>query len=180
MILAFDTYYFDNKARTICISFNSWTDKNPLNIYSEITEGISKYEPGSFYKRELPCILSLLNKINLNEPELIIVDSYVLLDDSGKLGLGGHLFEKLNKNIPIIGVAKSGFHSNKVNSKALVRGNSKKPVYISALGIELSKAFDLIQSMHGKYRIPTLLKILDTKTKEKVDNNGLMLTSKKS
>ena len=105
--------------------------------------------------------------INIKKIDFIIVDSFVLLNDNGKLGLGGHLFEKLNKQIPIIGVAKSGFHSNNLNTKELLRGNSKKPLYISAIGIDLNLAYESIKSMHGNYRMPTLLQILDTKTKEK-------------
>ncbi|HIP47769.1 MAG TPA: endonuclease V [Lutibacter sp.] len=171
MIIAFDTYYFDNKAKTIGVSFNSWDDENHQEIYSEIIEGIAEYEPGSFYKRELPCIISILKNINLDEIDIIIVDSYVILDDNGKLGLGGHLFEKLNKQIPIIGVAKTGYHSNKLNTKPLLRGESKKPLYISAIGIELNLAYENIKSMHGKYRMPTLLQLMDSKTKEKVGNN---------
>lgn len=166
MILAFDTYYFKNKAKTVCISFNCWTDNEPINIYDEITENIAHYEPGAFFKRELPCILSLLEKIDIRKIELIIVDSFVLLDDNGKLGLGGHLYQKLNREIPVIGVAKSGFHSNKLNTKELLRGNSKKPLFISSIGIDLNLAYENIKSMNGNYRMPTLLKILDTKTRE--------------
>ena len=168
MIIAFDTYYYENKAKTIGVSFNSWEDENFQEIYSEIIEGVAEYEPGSFYKRELPCISSLLEKINLDEIDTIIVDGYVILDDNGKLGLGGHLFENLDRRIPIIGVAKTGYHSNKLNTKALLRGESKNPLYISALGIELELAYENIKSMHGKYRMPTLLQIMDSKTKETV------------
>ena len=196
MMLAFDTYYYNNKAKTIAVSFKDWQDQEPTEIYSEIIEGIADYEPGSFYKRELPCILSLLKKINSEEINLIIVDSFVLLDDQGKLGLGGHLFEKLNQRpkstsyasenifsfrdrsrdikptggngkIPVIGVAKSGFHANELNSRALLRGDSTRPLYISAMGIDLDLASNHIKSMHGNFRMPTLLQIVDTKTKEK-------------
>ncbi|PKH51135.1 endonuclease V [Tenacibaculum sp. Bg11-29] len=166
MIIAFDTYYYENKAKTIGVSFNKWENDKPIEIYSEIIEGIAEYEPGSFYKREMPCIISLLKKIDLNDVQFIIVDGYVILDDDGKYGLGGHLYEKLGEKIPIIGVAKSGYDSNKLNSKALLRGESKKPLYISAIGIELNLAFEYIKSMHGNYRMPTLLQIMDTKTKE--------------
>ncbi len=166
MILAFDTYYFEDKAKTICLAFNKWTDSDPIKIYEEIITGVAKYEPGSFYKRELPCILSLLEKISLDKIDLIIVDSYVILDDKGKLGLGGHLFNELNNQIPIIGVAKSGYKEIKNNVRELLRGESKKPLYISAMGIELNLAFEYIKSMHGNYRIPTLLQIMDSKTKE--------------
>lgn len=165
MILAFDTYYFEDKAKTVCVSFNNWTDESPAGIKEEILDGILDYEPGSFYKRELPCIVSLLKKYDLKEVELIIVDSYVLLDDEGKLGLGGHLYEHLYKAIPIIGVAKSRFKTNNQNSRALLRGDSKKPLYISAVAVDLDKAVDWIKSMHGNYRMPTLLQILDAKTR---------------
>lgn len=167
MIYAFDTYYYEEKAKTVAIGFTSWNDYEPAEIHSEIIEGIAEYEPGSFYKRELPCIISLLKKINISKTELIIVDGYVQLNDSGKLGLGGHLYEKLDKKIPIIGVAKSGYHQNKRNNRALLRGKSKKPLYISSLGIGLNTAFEHIKSMQGNYRMPTLLQILDSKTKEK-------------
>jgi deoxyinosine 3'endonuclease (endonuclease V) len=170
MILAFDTYYFENKAKTVGVSFNKWEDESPLGIFSETIEGVAEYEPGSFYKRELPCILSLLEQIRIENIELIIVDSYVILDDNGKLGLGGHLFEKLNGIIPIVGVAKTGYHSNNINTRALLRGESKKPLYVSAIGIKLDVAYQNIKSMHGKFRMPTLLQILDTKTKENVGN----------
>lgn len=65
MILAFDTYYFNHKAKTVCVSFNCWSDIKPSNIYEETLQGINEYEPGAFYKRELPCILSLFNKIHM-------------------------------------------------------------------------------------------------------------------
>ena len=168
MILAFDTYYVDDKAKTVCVSFENWSDARPKNIDSEIIAGISDYEPGAFYKRELPCILSLLKRFNASEIEFIVVDGYVVLNDEGKLGLGGYLFEKLNHEIPVIGVAKSKFHSNNTCSKELLRGVSKNPLYISASGVALDKAHECIKSMHGGYRIPTLLQLLDAKTKEKV------------
>lgn len=165
MILAFDTYYYNNKAKTIAVSFNHWQDEKPLHIYNEIIEGVSKYEPGSFYKRELPCILSLLKQINLEKIDTIVIDGYTTLEEN-KLGLGGHLYEKLDRKIPIIGVAKSQYQSNTSNYKALLRGGSIRPLYISAIGIDLEKAYNNIKTMHGSFRMPTLLQLVDTKTKE--------------
>ncbi len=165
MIVAFDTYYFKNKAKTIGVSFKEWSDENPLEIYSETIDEVEEYEPGLFYKRELPCILSLLNKIDTDKIEIIIVDSYVFLDNDRKLGLGGYLFQQLEQKIPVIGVAKSRYHSNKSNTRELLRGQSKKPLYISAVGIELDIAYKYIKSMFGNYRIPKLLQIMDSKTK---------------
>ena len=175
MILAFDTYYFDNKAKTIAVSFNDWQDEEPLHIYSEIIEGVADYEPGSFYKRELPCIVSLLQQINIEEIDAIVIDGYTTLEEN-KLGLGGHLYEKFDRKIPIIGVAKSQYQSNTSNYKALLRGESIRPLYISAIGISLEEAYIHIKMMHGNFRMPTLLQLVETRTKER--NNELKMFNK--
>ncbi|QSW87338.1 endonuclease V [Flavobacterium endoglycinae] len=166
MILAFDTYYFDNKAKTVCLEFSEYNQKENFKVHTEIIENVEEYIPGEFYKRELPCIMSVLNQINLENIEVIIVDGFVYLDDDKKYGLGGHLYEKLNRQIPIIGVAKTNFASIEKNKKALYRGDSIKPLYITSIGIDLEEAFKNIESMHGEFRMPTLLKELDRLTKE--------------
>lgn len=166
MILAFDTYYFDNKAKTVCLEFNEWNENKNFKVHTEIIDNVTEYIPGEFYKRELPCIISLLNKIDLKNIEAIIVDGFVYLDDDKKYGLGGHLYEKLNKEIPIIGVAKTNFASIEQDKKALFRGDSIKPLYITSIGIDLEEAFQKVESMAGEFRMPTLLKELDRLTKE--------------
>lgn len=166
MILAFDTYYFDDKAKTVCVKFSHWTDQYPVEVFIDITLSNNDYESGAFYKRELPCILSLLNKINLKEIDLIIIDGYVILDDSGKFGLGGYLYEHLEKKIPIIGVAKTNFFQNDKYKREVLRGESTKPLYITAIGIDIDLVTEQVKNMNGKFRIPTLLKQLDQLTKE--------------
>lgn len=168
MILAFDTYYYENKAKTICLSFEDWDKEENFQIHSEIIEKIEDYKSGEFYKRELPCILSLFEKLNTKEQiKAIIIDGYVYLDDAKKLGLGGHLYKKLNNKTPIIGVAKTNFATLFKNKRQLLRGKSIKPLYITSIGIDVDEATELIKNMKGKNRIPTLLKKLDTLTKEK-------------
>ncbi|KQB42360.1 endonuclease V [Flavobacterium aquidurense] len=166
MILAFDTYYFDEKAKTVCLEFEEWNESKNFKIHTEIIDNIEEYVPGEFYKRELPCIISLLNKIDLKNIEAIVVDGFVYLDDEKKYGLGGRLYEKLNSEIPIIGVAKTNFAAIEKNKRALVRGDSKKPLFITSIGIELDDAFEKVASMAGEFRFPTLLKELDRLTKE--------------
>lgn len=166
MIVAIDVHYRDEVAKVVAIEFNQWSDQIPKNIHVEYLEEISEYIPGEFYKRELPCILSILNKIDLEQVELIIVDGYVQLGEQGKPGLGMHLYESLDQEIPIIGVAKRGF---KVNDKYIVkieRRKSKNPLFVSVVGLDLKESANNIKQMSGAYRIPDLLKILDQKTKE--------------
>ncbi|NDV78400.1 endonuclease V [Dysgonomonas sp. 511] len=168
MILAFDTYYFDNKAKTVCLAFQNWDEKDKFDVFSETIDNVNDYIPGEFYKRELPCILSLLHKINAADVNIdtIIVDGFIYLDDNNKWGLGGYLHEALNGEIPIIGVAKSNFATIVHNKRELLRGESKRPLYITSIGINLDIATEKIKSMDGKYRMPTLLKELDRLTKD--------------
>ena len=72
----------------------------------------------------------------------------------------------LNKDISIIGIAKSNFVSLEKKKREVLRGTSKKPLYITSIGIDLDTAAKLIEQMSGPNRIPTLLKTLDTLTKE--------------
>jgi exodeoxyribonuclease-5/deoxyribonuclease V len=167
MILAFDTYYYNDLAKTVCISFDNWNNEEKFQIYNEIIESIEEYQSGEFYKRELPCILSLLDKIETQNITTIIIDGFVYLDDNQRLGLGGHLYQQLQGKIPIIGVAKTNFATLEKNKRQLLRGKSIKPLYITSIGIDLDYATELIKNMKGNNRIPTLLKTLDTLTKEK-------------
>lgn len=166
MILAFDTYYYENNAKTVCLAFEKWTDTVESHCYTQIKTGILDYEPGAFYKRELPCIISLLDTLTFDNIEAIVIDGFVYLDDNGTIGLGGHLYNALNKITPVIGVAKTNFATIQTNKKALYRGQSEKPLFITAIGIDIVLAADHIKTMHGDYRMPSLLKKLDTITKD--------------
>jgi len=165
LILAFDTYYFDNRAKTVCLAFDAWNATRPTAIYTETLEGIAEYMPGQFYKRELPCILSLLQQVTLTDVEAIVVDGFVYLDDDQKPGLGYHLYDALQQKTHVIGVAKSNFATLNNLKLPLLRGDSANPLFITSIGIELQTAGQFVASMSGPYRIPTLLKMLDTETK---------------
>ncbi|MCU0436490.1 MAG: endonuclease V [Raineya sp.] len=165
MIFAFDTHYHENKAHTVCMGFENWTDKEATLELTENLEVPDEYIPGEFYRRELPCIMSLLSKVSLQSEDVIIIDGFVVLDDTAKLGLGGHLYEELNRLVPIIGVAKSNFATLNTLKREVYRGDSKRPLYITSLGIDLDQATAYVQSMYGAYRIPDILKKLDQKTK---------------
>ncbi len=161
MILAFDTYYYEDKARTVALQFENWQDLEESRVFDETLSGISEYVSGEFYKRELPCILSLLKQIDLTHCETIIIDGFVILDDEGKLGLGGYLYEALSSKIPVIGVAKNNFSQINRHKKAILRGESKKPLYITVMGMDLELAADKIKDMNGDYRFPNILKRVD-------------------
>lgn len=165
MILAFDVYYTDDRARAVCIAFATWTDTQVANTWIEYISGVPAYEPGAFYKRELPCILAVLNTLDLVAVQAIVIDGYVVLDDTGKPGLGTYLYNALDQRIPVIGVAKTTYANNEAHVTEVLRGQSERPLYVTAVGMPREEAAAGIRAMAGEYRIPTLLKQLDSLTR---------------
>ena len=161
MILALDTYYFDDQANTAYVLFTDWTSEAAVESGSFLMSGIADYESGQFFKRELPCILDALSRINRPDISCILIDGYVTLDSAGQAGLGGYLFETLKGEIPVIGVAKNAFKAERPNVKAVKRGTSQKPLFITSQGVALETAAAGISSMHGPYRMPDLLRQVD-------------------
>ena len=145
MIVAIDVDYRENNYAVIAgVLFKDWQDKEPVETIITNLDNIAAYVSGQFYKRELPCILKLLDEMK-TIPKCIVVDGYVFLDNNKK-GLGAYLYEALDKKTPIIGVAKSAF--NNISPDTYVyRGESKKPLYITVAGIALEEAKRAILKM---------------------------------
>jgi deoxyribonuclease V len=90
MILAVDTCYSDDLAVVDGVASSDWTAEREDAVYRCVVEDVAPYVPGQFFRRELPGILSLLNNHRL-EPDIIVVDGFVYLDDRWSPGLGRHL-----------------------------------------------------------------------------------------
>ena len=170
MILAVDVDYQEASAFAAAVSFSNWESEEPERVYVSRLSDIAEYEPGAFYKRELPCILTLLDEHQLT-PEVIIIDGFVTLGESGRPGLGAHLYQSLDGLVPIIGVAKKPFKDTMKETEVL-RGESSKPLYVTTRGMALEKAKAYVLCMHGKYRIPTLLKRVDRECRGAVKSWG--------
>lgn len=159
MMACTDVYYRSGDAIAACVIFRGWSDRKAEEEIVERVTRVEPYEPGRFYKRELPCLLKALKKTN-HPLDLIIVDGYVRLDNSGTPGLGAFLHMAFNGTIPVMGVAKSKFREG-APSMAVFRGLSRRPLYVSAVGMDLSEGAEKIKNMHGPFRVPTLLKRVD-------------------
>lgn len=158
MIAALDVRYDEESltGRAAAVVFERWDDALPLAEYTATFSGVKSYVPGQFFKRELPCLLAVLKKVR--EPlDQIIVDGFVSLGD--KPGLGIHLWEALDRKVAIVGVAKNHFRF--ATPVEVVRGSSKRPLFVTAVGVDPSAAAESIRQMHGANRIPTLLKHVD-------------------
>ncbi len=98
MILATDTHYTETVARTAGVMFRDWIDEELVSTHLVEAAEVADYEPGSFYKRELPLILKLLEAVSPS-PTTVVIDGYVQLDAQGRRGLGAHLFDALGGKV---------------------------------------------------------------------------------
>jgi len=103
------------------------------------------YEPGQFFKRELPHLLVLMDRFR-EPPATIVIDGYVTLGADQRDGLGARLFSALHGQVPVIGVAKSRFAGTPAETEVL-RRKSKRPLYVTSRGITLETAKGLIRNM---------------------------------
>ena len=154
-----DAAYTDSAAGAACVLFAAWDATAPLRVVTTRQGAASDYEPGAFYKRELPLLLAVLDQLE-RLPGTLIIDGYVWLDSEGKPGLGAMLHRALAERISVIGIAKSRFAGASA-CLPVVRGSSLRPLYVSAVGMDAADAAKGVQSMHGRHRIPTLLRLVD-------------------
>lgn len=163
MIAIFDVdYCTDGTAVAACVTANDWTDALPSGEYTVRVGEVAPYEPGQFYKRELPCLLAVLQTLP-TPPAVCVVDGYVWLGDESKPGLGAHLFNALSGTFPVIGVAKTRFAgAEPVAEVAHGAIETTRPLYVSAVGIPLADAAEHVKKMHGTFRLPTLIKRVDS------------------
>lgn len=158
MILATDVHYSGDEALTAAVLFEEWTATEALHEWVESRSGIAEYSPGEFYRRELPCILPLIERAYQSlHLKAIIVDGYVDLG-GGKPGLGRYLSRALDEHVEVIGVAKNEFVG--APAAEVLRGESKKPLFVTTTG-NLHAAARRIARMDGEFRFPTILKRVD-------------------
>jgi deoxyinosine 3'endonuclease (endonuclease V) len=168
MILALDVAYPDDtQGYPVAVAFTEWGAAVPAATYAATVSPIAAYEPGAFYKRELPCLLAVLTQVDLSEVSCVVVDGYVTLGTEQRPGLGQHLYEALGSRVPVVGVAKTRFLGVAPQVVPVLRGQSQNPLYVTSVGLPVAEAARLVAGMHGEYRFPTLLKLLDDSTKSK-------------
>jgi deoxyribonuclease V len=157
---AVDVAYSDLAAHAACVLFDRWDASCPYDVYSRWTALPGPYISGRFSERELPSlenVLALLPEL----PEILLIDGYVWLDGARKPGLGGYLYEALGRRCNVVGVAKRCYRGSTL-AVPVLRGRSRRPLWITAAGMKAEDAAGLVRRMHGISRIPTLLQIADS------------------
>jgi deoxyribonuclease V len=160
MLIAVDVQYAELAVVTAAVGFIEWSDPTSTLecvLRAEVTP--DPYEPGAFYKRELPFLREVVALVERRHPvEAVVIDGHVWLRE-GQPGLGARLHEALGARKVVIGVAKAAFAGG--SAVPVLRGDSSRPLCVTAAGTNAHGAAELVRGMHGPHRVPTLLKRAD-------------------
>lgn len=170
MLACLDVAYGADTAFAACVLFADWTVSTPSAIVSAQIDNPEPYESGALYLRELPALRAVLHAA-AHAPDVIIVDGYVNLDRHGRPGLGARLYESLQGQIPVIGVAKTALRDDDWSIPVL-RGVSRTPLRVTAIGIDQGEAAAHVRAMAGAYRIPEMLKLADRMARDYAARSG--------
>jgi deoxyribonuclease V len=158
VLCCIDVDYQAAGVTTACAGFDAWTDAVArIEVVVRSFGPPAAYQPGAFYERELPYLLTALER--MPPLSIVIVDAYVWLGPE-QPGLGARLHEACRGAFAVIGVAKTRFAG--APAFEVVRGDSDRPLFVTAAGLDPAEAARDIATMHGEFRIPTLLKRVDS------------------
>ncbi len=109
--------------------------------------------------RELSPLLEVIRRID-RDVDTYVIDGYCSLSSAGAPGLGVHLDDALERSATIVGVAKSRFRQSR-HAVEVLRGRSRRPLFVTAIGIDDQLAGRHVASMAGRFRFPDMLKAAD-------------------
>ncbi len=159
MLACVDVHYREHEAQGALLLFAGWDAASATDRRLVRLSPVAEYRPGHFYERELPVLLALLGQVE-HPLTTVVIDGYVWLGSEAEKGLGAHLYEALERAVPVVGVAKTAFKGSDF-AVPVLRGDTTRPLYVTAVGMDPGEAAEHVRAMHGPYRIPTLLKEVD-------------------
>jgi deoxyribonuclease V len=164
-----DAHYDGPGAFAACVVAASWEADSPLEEYMLSIGHVEPYESGRFYRRELPCLVAVLGLLR-GPPVVVVIDGYVWLASPERPGLGAHLYEVLGRGSAVVGIAKTAFLGAVQSSvvKAVYRGRSLRPVYVTSVGVDLRVAATYVGRMAGEHRVPELMRRVDRLAREAI------------
>jgi deoxyribonuclease V len=159
MKLVMDVHIEGARALVAAVAFDDWAAFEGTRNYALEIAHVEKPAKGELDLRALPWLLQLIAANGL-APEVIVFDGLVHLDAQETPGLGRRLHDALGGRVAVIGVAKSGFKGADTPAQFEVhREEETAPLIVTCAGIDLGAAKARLRAMHGRKRVPTLMKL---------------------
>jgi deoxyribonuclease V len=157
LFVAVDVHYLaGGGARAAAVAAGDAGFAELVAEWSVLVPEVLPYQPGEFYRRELPAVRAVL--AGVRELVLLVVDGYADLDPEGRPGLGAHAHAEFG--VPVIGVAKTRFRTAS-HAVEVRRGRSARPLFVTAAGMPAAAAASLVRRMAGPFRSPDALRRAD-------------------
>jgi len=156
MKLAIDVHFEGDGALAAAVAFDAWDAAEPTRTYTSPIPHIEKARRGELDLRRIACIIQLLREHAL-EPELVLIDGFVDLDAKETPALGRHLYHALGGRAAVIGVSKASNPALPPQFEVF-REEEAGPLLVTSVGIDIGAAKAGLRAMHGRKRVPTLLK----------------------
>ena len=157
MKLAACVHYHGDGAVAAAVAFDEWDAPEASRTFTSRVAHVDKPSRGNLDLRELPCLLLLLQEHAL-KPDVILIEAPVYLDAAETPGLGRNLYDALGGRTAIIGISTRSMPGMPAQLEVL-REEETRPPIVTCVGIDLGAAKARVRAMHGKRRIPTLLKL---------------------
>ena len=169
MKLVMDVHFDAEGANAAAVAFDDWAAAEPDKTYVTRVAAvvppadaapIKKPPRGAPDLKALPGLLQLLQDHAL-APEVIVIDGFVHLDAQETPGLGWHLHQALlqatGRTVPVIGISRKAMAVTPAQFE-VVREEETAPLIVTCIGIDLASAKARLRTLHGRRRVPTLLK----------------------
>jgi deoxyribonuclease V len=158
--------HFDGaQANAAAVAFDAWDAAEATKTCVSRIAHVEKAVRGELDLRELPCVMQLLREHSL-APELILMDGFVHLDADETPGLGQYLHQALGGTVPIVGASKKSQPGLSVQCEVM-REEEAPPLFVTCAGMDIGAAKARLRAMHGRKRVPTLMKLAARLAKSK-------------
>ncbi|WP_284616393.1 endonuclease V [Aquabacterium humicola] len=167
MKLAAAVHLKDDVAWAAAVTFDEWDAREALRTVTSRIDGLEKPAPGELDLREAAALAQLLGRHGL-QPDTIVIDGPVHIDAAETPGWGRALFDALGGRIPIIGISAAALRGLPAQFE-VHREEEGRPVLVTCAGLDLGAAKARVRTMHGKRRMPTLLKLAARTARDAAD-----------
>lgn len=139
------------------VAFDEWDASEASRTFACRVSPVDPLVRGPRGAAELAAVLQLLREHTL-EPEVIVIDGPVHLDAAETPGWGRQLFDALGGRSAVIGISMRALPGLPTQFEVW-RDDEARPLTVTCIGLDLGAAKARVRTMHGRRRVPTLMKL---------------------